>query len=166
MLMYQNGNERAFGVLYERHSAKVYGYISSKVKAPEQASDVFQEIFVKVHRSKHLYNRSLPFLPWLFTVSRNAIVDHFRKSKHENAKEEFGDRISAPIAAAKFEMKELTPHMETLPENQRRAIELRYVEDKTFEEIAEILETSSANARKLISRGIDRIREIFKDGEK
>lgn len=166
MLMYQNGNEQAFRVLYERHSAKVYGYVRSKIKSTERTNDIFQEIFVKIHRSKHLYNQSLPFLPWLFTVSRNAIVDHVRQSKHEQSQVEFEDHFSAPVVEEKFEMKELTPHIQALPANQRRAIELRYNEEKTFEEIAVILETSSSNARQLISRGIDRIREIFKDGEK
>lgn len=166
MALYQNGNELAFKELYRRHSSKVYGYVTAKIRQQEKANDIFQNVFVKVHRSKHLYNQSLPFLPWLFTITKNAIVDEVRSSKYEQFQSEFEDKIPAAVHRPAFDMKELSPHLKNLSTTQQKAIELRYFDEKTFDEIAVVLQTSSSNVRQLISRGLERIRSLLKDGEK
>jgi RNA polymerase sigma factor (sigma-70 family) len=167
MILYQKGAEDAFRVLYERHSSKVFGYIKAKIRNPERANDIFQEVFVKIHKSKHLYNNSLPFLPWLFTVTKNAIVDDVRKIEKENLriqKEENLEELPSREVAAGFS--QVRPYLESLPENQKSAVYLRYVEEKTFEEISVILKTSPVNVRQLVSRGVQRMKELFQNGDK
>ena len=166
MQLYQVGNEEAFRQLYSRHASMVLGFIKSKIRNTEKAHDIFQEVFVKVHKSKHLYNRTLPFLPWLFTITKNAIVDEVRKSKNEKLHtqtDEISDTVLMPGQEPDFS--QVRPYMEALPENQKSAVYLRYVEEKTFEEISTILKTSSANVRQLVSRGVQRMRELFQSGD-
>lgn len=166
MQLYQVGNEEAFRQLYARHSPMVLGFIKSKIRNTEKAHDIFQEVFVKVHKSKHLYNKSLPFIPWLFTITKNAIVDEVRKSKNEKlhaTSDEVLENVAVPDIQPNFS--QVRPFMEALPENQKSAVYLRYVEEKTFEEISAILKTSPANVRQLVSRGVQRMRELFQNGD-
>ncbi len=163
---YQLGSEEAFSMLYERHSSKVYGFVRKRISEPEIADEVFQEVFVKLHRSKHLYNSTLPYLPWLFSISRSVVLDSVKARK----------KLSSEIQGYdldKFETLErressrydLQPHLVELPPAQRDAVEMRYVSEKTFEEIATALRTSPVNVRQLISRGIKRLKELVSEGD-
>jgi RNA polymerase sigma-70 factor, ECF subfamily len=166
MRLYQKGTEEAFRILYDRHSSKVYGFLKAKVRNQERAKDVFQEVFVKVHKSKHLYNSSFPFLPWLFTITKNALTDEIRQFAKVKKQVSVDESIASPELQPEPSLSEVLPYIGALPSNQRQALELRYIEDKTFEEISETLKTSPVNVRKILSRGVQRVRELLKEGEK
>lgn len=163
MVLYQQDQMEAFNVLYARHSAKVYGYLRKRIRNAAEAGDVFQAVFMKVHRSRSLYNSNFPFLPWLFTVTKTVMIDGAKKSMWNGKVVLAGETIES--AASEHT---LSPHadayhidgLERLPEHQRQAIELRYRDDWSFEEIARTLNTTPANARQLISRGIRQLRKI------
>lgn len=166
MQLYQQGTEQAFETLYRRHSSKVLGFLISKLRNKEKAHDVFQNVFVKVHKSKHLYNKSLPFLPWLFTITQNILIDEIRKTSKEKLHMGIDDlELVATQVQSPNEMSQVTPYFEALPDGQKKAIELRYVEEKTFQEISKTLGTSEVNVRKLISRGVHRLKELLREGE-
>ena len=167
MILYQKGTEEAFKILYEKHSAKVFGFLKSKVRNQEKAHDIFQEVFVKIHKSKHLYNETLPFLPWLFTITKNALVDEVRKNEKEKSHVSVdGLALASPEAELTPQLSEVLPYLKVLPENQKRVIEMRYIEEKTFEEISLVLETSPMNVRKILSRGVQRMKELINNGDK
>jgi len=159
MQAYQLGDERAFAVLYGRHSAKVYGYVRGRIKDRAFADDIFQAIFLKLHRTRNHYDPSFPFVPWLFTVCRSALIDGIRKKAR--IREDLNEvAVSGAVAEEKQESLLPTPDLSSLPESQRQAVELRYGEDLSFEEIAKKLETSPANARQLISRAIRKLKSF------
>lgn len=155
---YQQGSDKAFAVLYARHSAKVYGYLMNNLKDRVSADDVFQAIFMKLHKARLHYDPSFPFLPWLFTVCKSVMVDSLRKAKtvYEDLDEAAVEQAVAEIPVERPEL----PDMTGLPEAQRKALELRYSQDLSFEEISKRLETSPANVRQLISRGLKRLRTV------
>jgi RNA polymerase sigma-70 factor (ECF subfamily) len=163
MAMYQSGAEDAFQVLYRRHSSKVYGFLRGRVWNDERAAELFQETFLKMHRSKHLYNKTLPALPWIFSVTRSVLVDGLRSDKRARRDAEF---VQDEIESVPRGITEVAAMLGRLPENQRKAIELRYVDEKTFEEVAATLETSSQNARKIISRALAKLKGFASEGEK
>ena len=166
MVMYQKGSESSFQVLYSRHSSKIYGFLKSRIRHSEKVGDIFQEVFVKIHRSKHLYNGSLPVLPWIFTVTKNVMIDEIRKDKKFKSNDGVDpDRIPALLDEKIFEGA-ATALIKHLPNPQQTAIELRYVDDKTFEEIAACLNTSPANVRQIVSRGIKRLKELMTQGDR
>lgn len=165
MVLYQNGSETAFQALYDRHSSKIFSFINSKIQKTEISRELFQEVFVKMHKSKHLYNNTYPLLPWIFTITRNTIFDYLKRgSTSETAVpvEKIDER------AAMEDQQELgldiKPLMINLPPQQKIALEMRYFDEKTFEEIAKTLNTSPVNIRKIISRGVKRLKEIIKEG--
>lgn len=165
MALYKKGTEGAFECLYLRHKGKIYGYLRAKVPNEDLAADIFQEVFIKVHSSKHLYNEAFGFLPWLFTITRNLMIDELRKrAKHKSVALEEAAEIPAPETAPETSLADLGGLLQQIPETQRKAIELRYLEDKTFEEISKTLETSETNVRKLVSRGVHKIKLLFKEG--
>lgn len=161
MKLYQDGNEDAFRLLYQRTSSKIYGYLVNKVKDTEIANEIFQSTFLKLHRGRHLYNQNLPFLPWLFAICRNALSDYFRKNK---ANQEVSNELALANAMASPDYENFD--FPKLPKTQQLAIELRYLEGFSFEEISKKLNTTSLNVRQLISRGTRKIKAHLSKGEK
>lgn len=163
MSRYQLGSEEAFSILYDRHASKVFGYIRRKISNPEKAAEVFQEVFVKMHKSKHLYNPTLPYLPWLFSVTRSVVFDSLRSELRSVPMDDSNvDQLAQEI---RVEVPTLEPQLAELPSAQRIALQMRYVDESTFEEIAAVLKTSPVNARQLISRGLKRLKELVLEGE-
>lgn len=168
MRLYQNGDYVAFEVLYQRHAGRVFEFLKKKV-SPEIARDLLQETFLKLHRSRGQYSSQYPFLPWLFTISRNVFLDFVRLSETKISEKSSADLISELPVELIPESNwpgNLTTALEHLPESQRHAIKLRYLNDWSFEKIAEDLKTTPLNARQIISRGIKKLRSNFEGGSK
>ncbi|MFH1262722.1 MAG: sigma-70 family RNA polymerase sigma factor [Pseudomonadota bacterium] len=153
MRAYQDGDLSAFERLYRRYSGRLYGYFVGRLSDREVAGDLFQGAFLKLHEGRHRYDPSYPFAPWLFTIARNLLTDHFRKTGKEPTVELVPESITASAEPAR----EL-PAWKVLTEPQRQAIRLRYGEDLRFDEIARKLETTPSNVRQLVSRGIRKLR--------
>lgn len=159
MVRYQQGDELAFGELYQRHSSKVYGYLMPRIRERPIVDDIFQAVFLKLHQSRRQYNRSFPFLPWLFTICRTVMIDAIRK-KESMVEELIPERVEQ--AQAKDPQATTTtslPDLSALSEAQKQAITLRFAHDYSFEDISRRLETSPANVRQLVSRAIKRLRK-------
>lgn len=165
MTLYQNGDYAAFECLYQRHSGRVFHYFKGKVSS-EVAQDLLQETFMKIHRSRAQYQSQYPFLPWLFTVTRNNMNDFF-KSADQNVIKIGIDECSLPLQVIPATSEhDLSQAISGLPHAQRRAIELRYLNEWSFEKIAEEMKTTPENSRQIISRGIKKIRSFLKGGVK
>jgi RNA polymerase sigma-70 factor (ECF subfamily) len=91
------------------------------------------------------------------------MIDGLRKSSKNS--EIFDFNFDQLAAAAPVVSGGLPSQISNLPENQQAAMQMRYVDEKTFEEIAENLKTSPANVRKLISRGIKSLKNLVKSGD-
>lgn len=157
MIAYQLGEAEAFEELYSRHSPKVLGYLRKKVKSEALANDISQSTFFKLHRNRGRYDAAYPFLPWLFTICRSELLDALKKPhlSHETLSAELPETACEELASPG------SVSLVQLPENQRKAVEMRYQHDFSFEEIAASLETSPANARQLISRAIRSLRGLY-----
>lgn len=167
MKLYQGGDEEAFKVLYGRHSSKIYGFLKKRLSNKEQVAEVYQEVFIKIHKSKHLYNESLPALAWIFTISRTVMIDELRKDKKVQTIDNYElEKIPEELEKTVPQFEQAVEILQQLPNQQKTAIEMRYIDDKTFEQIAESLKVSPTNARQIISRGIKRIKELVSEGGK
>lgn len=165
MTLYQSGDYTGFECLYERHSGRVFQYLKGKVSL-EAAQDLVQETFLKVHRSRDQYQPQYPFLPWLFTVARNSLHD-FLKSADQKVIRIGVDSDALPEKLPPVTSEyDLSAALSGLPHVQRRAIELRYMNEWSFEKIAEEMNTTPENTRQIVSRGIKRIRSFLKGEEK
>lgn len=165
MMLYQSGDYAAFECLYQRHSGRVFQYFKGKVSS-EVAQDLLQETFMKIHRARAQYQTQYPFLPWLFTVARNNLNDFF-KSADQNVIKIGIDADALPLQTfPETSEHDLSQAVSGLPHAQRRAIELRYLNEWSFEKIAEEMKTTPENARQIISRGIKKIRSLLQGDAK
>lgn len=166
----EQGSYSAFEELYKRHSRLVYGFLTKKLHRKEMIDDVFQATWLKLHRFRSKYDPSLPFLPWLFTLSRNVMLDTLRAGKRIR-EEPHEDIALLSERAAEPAADEVPGHLETLRVNnwkealspeQREVISLRFGEDLSFDEIAKRLRIKSSGARKISQRAIEKLRIFFK----
>ena len=157
---YRLGNSLAFEALYSRHRDKVYGYVCSQLastgSAQTDADEVFQECFLRIHRFRDRYDPTFPFLPWLFTVCRNAMIDFLRHRKR-TATEEL-----AVDVAAHDEGPDVSDTLKSLPSQEGLVVSLHYLQGYSFAEVARHLNIQPATARKISSRAIMKLRRLFK----
>jgi RNA polymerase sigma-70 factor (ECF subfamily) len=164
MAAYADGSMEAFQTLYERHKRRILGYLVSKLKDRNEAEEVFQTIFAKLHGARRKYRKDIPFLPWLFTIARHAMIDQIRKNRTyrhhlvltDGPLDQFADNRQGhvPIGNAIAELSTLSP-------TQRRALELRFDQGFSFDEIAGQMQISVVNSRQLISRAIRNLRKVI-----
>lgn len=164
MESYKMGEAVAFEILFMRHSGKVLSYLSKRLPSSKEAQDLLQDVFFKLHRSRHLYNSTLPFSPWLFSITRSMWIDFLKKRRLEDATSpEVIDQLiptTSGIGSNGYDFgREI---LNQLPSNQKDAVGLRVYDDATFEEIALKLSTSPENARQLVSRGLKKMKQIWK----
>ena len=164
MVSYAAGDMEAFEELYGRHKSRVFGFLMGKLKDRSEAEDMFQAIFAKLHQNRHRYRPDIPFLPWLFTISRNAVIDHVRKkAAHRKymTDSEYPVESYADPGPGLGSMDEVLPQLAGLSESQRQALELRFSQGLTFAEIAERMQTSADNSRQIISRAVRKLRSLI-----
>lgn len=157
MQAYQAGEALAFNELYARYSGKVYSYVANRVFNKNERDDLFQAIFLKFHKSRHLYSSQFLFAPWLFTICRTSLLDYLKLRKPEvlldsSATDELSEESTSDSALV------LSEALSKLSDQQRNAIEMRYSEGLEFSEIAKRLSLSPSNVRQIISRAVRKIR--------
>jgi RNA polymerase sigma-70 factor (ECF subfamily) len=165
MGLYQEGDIEAFNCLYDKYKSLVYGYLYKRVQKRTEVDEIFQDVFLRLHHSRSRYKSEFPFEPWLFAVLRNSLIDYYRKKSKKYHDVPLDDLEMIPAALHvedKHNLDGLLPQGAGLNKSQRQAIELRYGEDFSFEEIAHRLETTSSNARQLVSRALKRLRKFTK----
>ena len=152
-LLYVGGDFRAFDLLLERNQQKLYSYILFVVHDPEVANDVFQETFVKVITKLQdgKYTDSGKFNFWLSRIAHNVIMDTYRHLKNSHIIEPTEDNDLNKLRSNDLMdinreneyvntqvMKDVRNLMESLPAPQREVVYMRYYQDLSFKEIAEI----------------------------
>lgn len=158
MAAYLEGDESAFHVLYQRYSGKIYAFLKRKLNRKESADDAFQGVFMKLHKSRDLYRKDLKFAPWIFTIAKSVAIDVMRSQNvHESSSSELDE--NSLVASEPLEQKLDIEMLSGLSGEHQEVLRLRYEEDKSFEEIAKILDTNSSNVRKIVSRAVQKLRE-------
>lgn len=157
----QQGDTRAFELLFIRHRARAYAVAIGIVKNPEDAMDVIQEAFIKVHRYLPRFEGSSSFYTWLYRIVVNLGIDHLRRrrraasvsfddhvQKHPQSMAESAQNAAGPslpeAPSARTEQVELRAKLEAalaeLPPHHRAVIVLREIEGMSYEEIAHTLD--------------------------
>jgi RNA polymerase sigma-70 factor (ECF subfamily) len=155
MELYKNGENMAFEVIYLRHKDRVYSYLDKRLSDKNIIEDVFQSIFVKFHNSRHLYSSEHPLLKWIYTISRSELLDSVKKNKAK-----FVQLTEEQLSVEPTELNDKIDldSIKTLCEKEKQALKLRYYSEEDFIEISKALNTSETNSRKLVSRGIKKLK--------
>ncbi|MCF8114539.1 MAG: RNA polymerase sigma factor [Desulfotignum sp.] len=165
MAAYKQGDANAFHILYNRHKGRLMGYLIARLKDPDDAEDIFQSIYAKLHASRYKYRQDIPFLPWFFTIAKNTMIDQIRKNntrkKHIRVDAEYINTRADKTKTAHQQIGSAIPELSRLNDSQRQTLALRFNEGLSFQEIAAHLETTSSNARQTASRAVRTLRKLL-----
>lgn len=163
----RNGDHAAWDRVVRHHHQRVYNLAYRYNGRFDEAEDLTQEIFLKVFRTLHTYKPELgAFETWMMRVSRNCIIDHYRKLKTERRQTdslegehdqvaETGNRFANP--AEVLDQRELSERVHgallRLSEDLREVLILRDLEGFAYEEIVEIVRVPIGTVKSRINRG-------------
>jgi RNA polymerase sigma-70 factor (ECF subfamily) len=165
----------AFGALYDRHVARIYGYVMREVRNVEQAQDVTATTFEKALRNLHRFQmREIGFTPWLYRIARNEIAQSRRRERRwhpldpedeENTPtgwfvERMGEQrpVESTLVAGERN-RSLYTALAQLDEADRELLTLRFIEQLPTGEVAQILECSRDNVYVRLHRALKRLRD-------
>ncbi len=166
-------DSEALGVLYDRHARAVYSLVLRIAQQTASAEEIVQDVFLQVWRNAHLYQPSRgPLEPWLFTLARNRALDYMRlKRERQRRREDTLEGLPLTCAAPNPESAldrqrraELVRSlMRSLPDQQRKTIELAFFEGLTHSEIAKALQQPLGTVKSWIRTGLLRLRESLEE---
>jgi len=168
-----SGDGTAWEELVQRYNRRIYNICYRFAGSADDAQDLTQEVFIKMYRTLSSFDVERgAFMTWVTTVTRNLLVDHFRKSKqdrmtdsldtapseHEDAMplaEQIQDKGQAPDARAQSgEVKEAVHlALQKLSPDLREAVILRDLQDMDYREIATVLKVPEGTVKSRINRG-------------
>ncbi|KUO53125.1 MAG: hypothetical protein APF76_03540 [Desulfitibacter sp. BRH_c19] len=160
------GQKEYFNVLVKQLQVPVYRLAVKMVGDKEEAKDLTQEIFLKVYKSFATYDRSVKITTWIYRIATNTCIDYLRKKKELlMLKEDQAIQIEkrADLLPEKaFEVKELSQDINSkinlLPESYRVVVILKYINELTFEEIADILKQPVSTVKTKLYRAREMLR--------
>ena len=150
--LYAFGNNAAFDVLLNRYKKSIHSYIYYIVRNQELTEDIFQDTFLKVIMTikQGRYTDNGKFKAWITRIAHNLIIDNFRQERNENtisndeAEVDLLNDMSLCDTNIEDEMiqeqvyKDIRKLVKHLPDNQREVLEMRFYQDMSFKEIADI----------------------------
>jgi RNA polymerase sigma-70 factor (ECF subfamily) len=152
-------DRRRFAELYEDNFERVYAFVVRRVRDRAEAQDLTSEVFHQALKNlKRFEWRGVPFAAWLYKMAGNAISDRAQRL----AKERTIPAPDPPHQASYEETERLARlfrMIRDLPEDQRRVVEMRFVEEKSVREIAGELRRSEGAVKQLQFRGLQNLRE-------
>jgi RNA polymerase sigma-70 factor, ECF subfamily len=150
-----------FGDLYELHFDRVYAYISRRLGDRDAAQDVASEVFHHALANlRHFEWRGAPFGAWLMRIASNAITDRWRRLNRETGQTSAIEAVSKDPSPEEVQHRaRLFALVRTLPDDQRRVIEMRFAEEKSVREIALALGKTEGAVKQLQFRGVQKLRE-------
>src|SRR5258708_20687250 len=163
MERYQQADPEAPVVLVEALSPALLRFFRSQVANREQADDLLQETWLRIHRVRHTYRPGAPVLPWIYAIARRVRVDGYRRTRritlHEIAMEVLPER------SAQAEARNPGPAFDTLvaalPEAQRGVVTMLKVGGLTLEEVARATSSTVGAVKQKAHRAYERLRDLL-----
>ena len=175
----RNGDEMSFKYLVENYQDRVFNTAIGIVQNAEDAEDVAQEVFIQVFRAIHSFKGESKLSTWIYRITTTRALDHLRSRK---SKKRFGflQRLfgegNEPLheipdfnhPGVAMDQKEnaarLFRAIDQLPENQKTAFTLHKLEDLSYQEISEVMETTVAAVESLMHRAKQNLRKMLEKG--
>ena len=176
---YASGDNEAFDALLRRHQERVFNYILRIIKNEDIANDIFQETFVKAILTikQGRYTENGRFAAWISRIAHNLIIDHYRQEKSENVqsadiedidvfnRKDLCEATIEDIIIADQIRDDVKYLIELLPELQKEVLKMRYYQNLSFKEIAELTGVSINTALGRMRYAIINLRRIASEKE-
>ncbi len=160
MIKVANGNLDLLKILFDRHHKYVFNFLYKMCNDQMLSEDLTQEVFYKLMKYRTSYNNG-KFVSWLFTIARNTLKAHFRKTAttYENL-----DTIAYKLedeTAHKKDYSDLHQAINALSASDRELVILNRFHDIKYEELAEIVASTPGAVKTKISRALNKLRTIY-----
>ncbi|HKF79302.1 MAG TPA: sigma-70 family RNA polymerase sigma factor [Thermoleophilaceae bacterium] len=174
MQLVQQGDPRAFELLYDRHGGAAFSLAYRMTGNRTAAEDVSQEAFLSIWRSRLRYQPERGSVrTWVLGIVHNRAIDALRRSLvHERRRstvEGIEERQEAPElteveVARREEVRHVQSALDSLPEDQRRTIELAYFAGFSHSQIADMLDTPIGTVKGRMRLGLEKLRRHLAEG--
>ena len=166
MREYQQGSLAAFEALYRTLAPRLRSFIRTRVRHDARTSDLLQETFLEIHRSRHTYSPGNSAPGWAFGIALNVVLRHRhverRRDRHEVPTDTL--ELETELRAADFELQPLQEALAHLSSDSRATWWMRNIEGLSFDAIARRLGIAAAAVRLRCSRASRALRAALEGG--
>ncbi len=168
-----SGDAAAWQEIVQQYHRRIYNICYRFSGSPDDASDLAQEVFIKMYRTLSTFDTTrASFMTWVTTVTRNLLVDHFRKGKYDRVTdsldatpgnqedgltiaEQLEDGAASPEALMRSQETRKLVHeaLRRLSPELREAVILRDLQDMDYKDIAKVLSVPEGTVKSRINRG-------------
>jgi len=163
MTAFAGGDREAFSLLVTRYQSATWRVAWRFTSNTEDARDICQTVFLKLYESAPRYKISAAFKTYLFRITNNACIDHYRKKRPETGKNSVEATDTSPLPDERLEERDrdrkLHSAIAQLPERQRRAVVLRYEADLPVKEIAAAMGITQKAVERLLAHARESLRD-------
>jgi RNA polymerase sigma-70 factor (ECF subfamily) len=166
--------EQAFAELLKRHREKVYWACRRMLKSHEDADDVAQNVFIKVYRSLNQFQEEAQFSTWIYKIATNESINFLRAQKVRET-DSIDNLVAEPTESSarpdealhqSEQRAVIEAAIAALPEKQRAVFVMRYYDELSYEEIAEIVGTSVGGLKANYFHAFKKVEEYIKSNWK
>ena len=157
------GQTDAFGLIVQRYEKQIFSLAYRLCSNYDEAADMAQEAFVHIFRMLDRFDMSKRFFPWMYRVAHNSCINYLNKrpqsgvSLDEYAEVITDDRTTESQPEAHYDNEELRQHIDeaimSLPDNYREPVHLRYIENMSYQQIAEVMGVPVSTVETRLFRG-------------
>ena len=166
-------DRHAFAAIVERYEETLRRYVRRLGADTEGAKDILQESFIKIYVNLNDYDTALSFSAWMYRITHNEAISYFRKQSSRPAPVEreedlalfdkIPDDLNLEIELdSKVRQGAVQKALRELGEQYREVLVLRFFEEKSYDEISDILQVPAGTVASYISRAKLRLKEILK----
>jgi RNA polymerase sigma-70 factor (ECF subfamily) len=166
------GRQGAWETLMNTYAKRVFNMAYQFCGNREEAEDLTQDIFLKLHHALSKFDFQKNFTAWLLTLSKNYLIDEYRRTKWERTqRDEFDERVLAQSTlsgpednlARKETQAIIWEGLNRLSSEMRMAVILRDLQGRSYEEMAEILDLPLGTVKSRVNRARLALAEVLKD---
>jgi len=154
--------------LFERHHRRLFAFFLRLAGSRDAAEDLVQEVFVRMLKYRHTYREEAEFTPWMFSVARNAAVDHYRGKPRELQEDPEAPEPVAPSVhpVERLEKREQSELLQAalgrLPREKRELLLLARFGEMKYDSIGELLGISVGAVKVRVHRALKELREAYR----
>lgn len=165
VLKSKQGDNLAFGMLYDRYIKRIYNFVFYKTYNKEIAEDITSQTFFKALNNIQSVDPERSFSSWLYKIAQNTVIDHYRKDRPTQDIDDVWDISDETDFVHDIEtdlqFKKVKKHLDQLSLVERDIIIMRVWQDMSYKEIAEVVGKTEANCKMIYSRSIKKLREMM-----
>ncbi len=161
MRRYIDGDTDAFDELFRRYESRAFAFFIKRIRSRERARDLYQELFLRIHRARDSYDPVRAFAPWFFQIAKRLLVDDQRRA-YRTREVPIGDRETQSDGSGArddvADREEVRQILDALSPEERYVLVSAKVEGIGYPELAAHLGKSADAVKKLASRAMQRLR--------